>query len=277
MNGRLEVKFLDVGQGDSIVVRFPNGHVTLVDGGGIKGSDFDVGRNIVAPALLRMGIHRVDDMILTHPHHDHYKGLAYIAEKFRPDVLYTNGQAAPEDEITEWEDFLVRLKGADVPLRSVIGTGGGSSSLTVEEGGARLELFSLRPKDISLLDPNDGSLVIKITYKDRSIVLTGDLMDMGERMLLEARPDLSGDVLKVAHHGSETSTSSLLIEAVRPKIAVISVGENNQYGMPDEVVLKGLKNAGAEVYRTDLDGAVTISTDGKTVDVDTFVPKRFEF
>lgn len=275
MTGRLEVRFLDVGQGDSIVVRFPDGHVTLIDGGGIKGSEFDVGRNVVVPALLRMGIRSIDDIILTHPHHDHYKGLAYIAEKLRPEVIYTNGTDAPEDEAADWEDFLERVKRADVPLRTLNGAGDGRPALTVEHGGARLEVFAQPAKDLKILDPNDGSLVTRIVHGERSVLLTGDLMDMGERMLLEEGAGLSSDVMKVGHHGSDTATSAALLAAIRPEIAVITVGENNQYGVPDESVINALKNAGAEIYRTDRDGAVTISTDGRTIEVDTFVPRHF--
>lgn len=264
INQNLEVTFFDVGQGDSILVRFPNNHVTLVDGGGIKGSDFDVGNNIVSPALLRMGIYNVDDMILTHPHHDHYKGLAAIAENFRPHVLYTNGGDAPEEESADWEDFLTRVKSSNVRIEN-------ASGLILEEGGASLTVFAPKVKDINILDPNDASLVIRLTYKNRNILLTGDLMDFGERMLLADQPDLTGDVLKVAHHGSDSSTSVELLKAVKPQTVIITVGENNQYGVPDQIVIDRLNEIGAKIYRTDLDGAITIMTDGNLLGVDTFV------
>ena len=269
MNRNLEVTFLDVGQGDSIVVRFPNNHTILIDGGGIKGGDFDVGKNIVAPALLRMGIRSVDGMILTHPHHDHYKGLASIAEEFGPHVLYTNGMDAPEEEKEDWEEFLRRVGNANVPVKT-------ATDLYMEEGGARLSIaYAPGEREATVLDPNDTTLVIRIIYKDRSILLTGDLMDLGERVLIEGGHDISGDVLKVGHHGSETSTSVGFLKKVKPKIAAISVGENNQYGVPDEVVLNRLREAGAIIYRTDLDGAITVSTDGVDIEADTFVKKRF--
>ena len=264
MRGSLEVTFFDVGHGDSILVRFPNNHVTLIDGGGIKGSDFDVGRNILSPALLRMGIRRVDDLILTHPHHDHYKGLAAIAENFKPRILYTNGGDAPQEEAEDWEEFLSRIKAARVRIETV-------SNLTLEEGGASLTVFAPEVRDISILDPNDASLVIRLTYKNRSILLTGDLMDIGERTLIENRTDLASDVLKVAHHGSETSTSIKFLETIKPQIAVISVGLHNQYGLPDQIVMGRLQQIGARVYRTDLDGAITVRIGSKSFDVETFV------
>lgn len=271
MGRTLEVTFLDVGHGDSIVVRFPNNHVVLIDGGGIKGSDFDVGERVVSPALLRMGIHRVDEMILTHPHHDHYKGLAAIAQRFRPRVLYTNGGDAPENELSDWEDFMQRIKESCTPIQVISGSGAPTPAFSMEEGDAKLDVFAPKATELSILDPNDTSLVIKISYGEKSLILTGDIMEMGERILLEGRPPVSGDVIKIGHHGSETSTSQEFLSAVNPSVAVITVGENDQYGLPDRIVLNRLNEIGAKIYRTDIDGAVTVRTDGKSLNVDTFV------
>jgi competence protein ComEC len=271
MGKNLEVTFLDVGHGDSIVVRFPNNYVVLIDGGGIKGSDFDIGKHVVAPALLRMGIHHVDSLVLTHPHHDHYKGLAAIAEKFGPATLYTNGANAPEEELSDWEEFLGRVEKSHVSISPIQESSNINSDFSMEEGGAKLEIVAPRAREVALLDANDASLVIKLSVRKRSFLLTGDLMRVGESTLVDRRRDLSSDVLKVGHHGSETSSSLEFLKAVKPSVAVITVGEHNQYGVPDQVVLNRLGDFGARIYRTDIDGAITIRTDGDSINVDTFV------
>ncbi len=124
------------------------------------------------------------------------------------------------------------------------------------------------PDDV---DRNDTSLVVKLTYKDVSFLFTGDLMADGERALIENGGDPKATVLKVGHHGSETSSTPAFLEAVGPSVAVMSIGQYNSYGMPDQSVVDRLKRMGVEVYRTDLHGAVTISTDGHDLEVDTVV------
>jgi len=271
INKSLEVTFLDVGHGDSIVMRFPNGKVALIDGGGVKGSDFDIGRHVVIPALLRMGIHHVDKLILTHPHHDHYKGLATVAEQMRPNFIYTNGGDAPEEEWDDWQDFLNRVQKKRVPIVSLAGPDNQTRPFVMEEGGAKLKIFAPSARDVSILDPNDASLVTRLSYGERSFLLTGDLMQVGERLWLDAHLGVSSDILKIGHHGSETSTSDGFLKAVKPAIAVITVGEHNQYGVPDQIVLDRLSSVGARIYRTDRDGAITVRTNGNSLDVETFV------
>jgi len=266
MTDKLEMTMLDVGQGDAMLVRFPGGKNWLVDGGGKHGSAFDVGKNVVVPALLRRGIHRVDRLVLTHPHHDHYRGLAAVAEYFGPDVMWTNGFEPPEEEQGEWQEFEDRLQAAGVVSKAV-----GESEAAIELSGIKIEIlypYRALPEDI---EPNDTSLVIKLTYNDVSVLLTGDLEKRGEELLLANGDDLSATILKVGHHGSDTSSSKEFIEAVRPKIALISVGQLNEYGMPDEVVLDRLEKIGARIYRTDLHGAITITTDGRDLSVVTVV------
>jgi competence protein ComEC len=269
----LKVTFFDVGQGDSIAVQFPNGRVFMIDGGGIKGSNFDIGEYVVAPALLSMGVRKIDRLILTHPHHDHYKGLGAICERFRSGVLYTNGAAVPEDEKEEWEEFMSRVNRSGVEAVLLNGNGDAAPVLSINEGGAVLDLYSLRRRDIDLLDPNDASLIARLKYKNYSFLFTGDLMEAGEQIWMRAGADFKSDVLKLGHHGSRTSTGEEFLKAVSPKIAVVTAGENNKYGFPDDEVLNRLKQRGIKIYRTDLDGAITITTDGTSLKIDTFVTR----
>lgn len=267
MKRSLTVTFLDVGHGDSIVARLPGGRTMLIDGGGIKDSDFDVGRNVIAPALERLGIHGVDYLLLTHPHHDHYKGLAYIVERFGPKLLYTNGFDAPPDETDEWKIFQERIRSSGIETR-VISPG---ENLSINEDSLSIKIFSPPTPPSENLDLNDTSLVVHILYKDHSILLTGDLTAKGESALLkEAGRDgysFKSDLLKIAHHGSKTSSTGGFLKVIKPDIAVISVGENNIYGVPDEEVLDRLEKIGAKIYRTDKNGAVTASFSENSIKV----------
>lgn len=266
MTNTLEVTFFDVGQGEAMLVRFPGGRTMLIDGGGSPQGEFDVGRDVVAPALLRKGIHRIDWLLLTHPHHDHYRGLGAIAEWFHPERLWTNGVAAPEEEREFWGDFLRRVDEAGVPLNML-----DAAHELADIGGVKLAVLSPPRPPPADVDPNDTSIVLKLTYGDVSFLFTGDLMGWGERRLVDSGRDIHATVLKVAHHGSKTSSSAEFLEAVRPRVAVMSLGRYNAYGMPDAEVVDRLERAGVKIYRTDLHGAVTISTDGHDWEVDTVV------
>lgn len=266
MTDRLEVTFLDVGQGDAALIRFPGGKSMLIDGGGLPRGEFDIGEHVVAPVLLAKGIHRVDWLMLSHPHHDHYRGLAAVAERFHPDVLWTNGFSPPEKELEFWNDFMRRVEGSGVSIRRI-----DASFDPIEVNGVKLEVLHPRGKVPHDLDLNESSLVLKFTYDDVSFLFTGDLMDWGENELMNSGSDIGSTVLKVAHHGSDTSSSTGFIESVRPKYAIISAGQYNPYGMPAPIVLDRLNESGTTIYRTDKHGAVTVITDGSKIDVITEV------
>lgn len=266
MTDKLEMTVFDVGQGDAVLVRFPGGKTWLVDGGGKHGSAFDVGKNVVVPALLRKGIHKIDRLVLTHPHHDHYRGLAAVAEHFDPDMMWTNGFEPPEQEQAEWDEFEERLQAAGVTSITVA-----RQYAPFEIGGVEVQVLypdSSLPSDIEL---NDTSIVMRLVYNNVSILLTGDLEGRGEGLLLSGGEDISATILKVGHHGSDTSSTREFLAAVNPKIALISVGRLNEYGMPDEIVIDRLKDSGVQIYRTDLQGAVVVSTDGKSLEISTLV------
>lgn len=265
--GKLTVSFVDVGQGDCAVVQLPNGKVWVIDGGGIRGSDWDVGRFIVAPYLWSQGIHRIEALFLSHPHHDHYKGLGFLAEKFEPAVLFTNGDTAPEAEDLEWQTFLSRVAKGKVEVRKVT-----RQTEPLEESGVRLEFLAPGPKGtVPHFDPNDNSVVMRLAFRNVAILFPGDLMESGEYLLMESKPNLRADILKIGHHGSETSTTTAFLASINPKYAVISVGTYNSYGMPDQTVIERLQKKGVQVFRTDTQGAVTFVTDGREITAKTFV------
>lgn len=268
VNGKLKITFVDVGQGDCAVIQLPNGKVWVVDGGGIKGSDWDIGRYVVAPYLWEEGIHKVDKLFLTHPHHDHYKGLGFLAEKFSPKILFVNGDTAPIAEIDEWQGFLKRIAESKVTMQTV-------TRLTkpIEEEDVKMEFFAPGPEGPwGHFDTNDNSAVMKLKYKNFAALLPGDLMEAGESVVMESKFDLKSDLLKLGHHGSNTSTTEKFLDQVDPKYAVISVGAYNTYGLPSSELIQRLQKRGIKVYRTDTQGAIMFETDGEKIDVKTFVP-----
>jgi competence protein ComEC len=252
--GRLEVTALDVGQGDAIVLRFPNGLTMLVDAGGFTRSSFDVGERIVGSALRALGQLRLDVLVITHAHHDHLGGAAAIIKDFSPAAIWLGRMPADNPEVARLE-HLAESRGIPMvfPRRGV----------TLAMGGTRIQIFNPGPGSPTTGGAsNDDSLVMRITYGRRSALLTGDLEAPLESIVLNQRGEIEGELLKVAHHGSRTSTSPPFLARVNPRVAVISVGGSNPWGHPDPLVLRRLAAAGVEVYRTDVAGAVRFRTDG---------------
>lgn len=261
VDNKLRIDVLDVGQGDSMLVRFPGGKSLLVDGGGVKHSDFDIGKNVVAPALWRLGVHRLDFALLTHPHHDHYRGLGYIAGEFRPKLIWTNGLAAPVDEIDDWDLFLSQVNESGVPMEAV-----GREGFSMDVGGAEFRVIN--PPWEEGEDLNDSSLVVDIKYGDTRFLSMGDLAGIGEKRLLALKDDMSSDVLKIGHHGAADAATGRLLGAAGPKYVIISVGANNKYGSPDAKTLRRIEKSGARVYRTDRDGMISVVSDGHAVNIE---------
>ncbi|HET7342012.1 MAG TPA: MBL fold metallo-hydrolase, partial [Methylomirabilota bacterium] len=219
---------LDVGQGDAIVVEAPDGRTVLVDAGAGGAYRLDAGERVVAPFLWNRGILRLAAAVVTHPDADHAGGMAAIRE------LFTVRSA--------WD--------------------GSTAAGPLELGG-----LVITPLPSAALGRNDAARVLRVDFGAASFLLASDVEDAGEQALVDSARPLGATVLKVPHHGSRTSSGPALLAAVRPAIAVISVGARNAYGHPDAGVLARLAAAGADVYRTDRDGAVLLETDGRTLDV----------
>jgi competence protein ComEC len=262
-DGRLHLTFLDVGQGDSTFIRFPSGTTLLVDAGGLSPtSTFDIGDRVVAPVLRAAGVRRLDFIALTHGDPDHIGGATSVIREFRPKQVW-EGIPVPRFEPLRNLEAEARAVGAHW---SHVKTGDvaqldGVEVIVRHPGAPDWERQRVR---------NDDSIVLELRWLDVSVILTGDIGQAVERTLLSTVPRAPILIVKVPHHGSLTSSSAEFVRALAPRIAVVSAGRSNHFGHPAPDVLRRYGDAGAEVFRTDRDGAVMIDTDGKSVDVHTF-------
>ncbi len=244
-NDQLRVDFLAVGQGDATVVRLPGGTVIVVDAG-TPGH----GRLSVAPALRRMRVGRVDHLVVSHVQRDHWGGTPDLVASFDVgQVVYPSGPCP----VDGFEDFLADSAEAGADLLAVSRAPLVLAAAT--DGSWTVEVLWPRepPSDCS---ENDASVVLRVTFAGSSVLLTGDIEGPAERSILSAYDSVSADVLKVAHHGSRTSSNADLIDAISPRFAVASLGFGNRYGMPHPEVRTLFESRGVRFYRTDLDGGV---------------------
>lgn len=251
----LLLTFLDVGEGDSLLIRTPEGHAILIDGGGAPaGSNFDIGERVLLPALGELGVRRLSAVVITHPHGDHYGGLFAVGRRIPVGEVWVGPGTGDQG----YQDLLRLFAERRIPIRKA--TAG--KELVLGKGVRCTVLFPPphHPED----NPNNQSLVLRVTYGKTSFLLTGDLETEGENFLLRDRPLLRADVLKIGHHGSATSTGWPFLRAVSPKIAILSVGRNN-FGHPSAEVLARLKEQGVVLLRTDEKGAITLHSDGRQI------------
>jgi competence protein ComEC len=261
--GLLRVTFLDVGQGDAALIDLPDGTAVVVDGGGLVGSPVDVGERVLAPALRGRRRDEVAFAVLTHPHPDHFGGLRVGLSRTRVGAFWDSGQGELEDSGGGYGALLEWLHAAHVPVLRPERLCG-----THDFGGARFEVLAPCPRADSDLGPNDNSIVLRITYGQRAFLLVGDAERAEEAKLLAvAGEGLRADVLKVGHHGSRTSSTPAFLTAISPTEAVISVGRRNRFGHPSPLTISALGAVGARVWRTDRDGSVIATTDGRSLDV----------
>lgn len=268
-SGALEVSVLDVGQGDSIFVAFPDGRTLLIDGGGSYSptrmggmrTGIDIGESVVSPYLWQRGVRRLDAVALSHAHNDHLDGINAVLDNFQVQQLWI-GRAVDSRPFRELLAH-ARARGVRVVRR------------------ARGESFSwgsvtglvLWPEDrpVAAEASNNDSLVLRLEYGRRAFLLPGDIEKPVEADLVLRGDPLAADVLKVPHHGSRTSATEPLLRAVQPRAAVISVGETNPFSHPHRETLDRLSAARVRALRTDQDGTVTFSCDGNAVRITTFV------
>ncbi len=248
----LRVTVLDVGQGDSILVELPGGEAMLIDGGGAAFGTFDVGENVVSPALWDRRLRRIAVLVLTHNHPDHRRGLLSVARNFRVREFWEPPGGKPDEEAAALDRTLA---GAD-RWKLAAGTVRRIGDVTVDV------LWPGGDAGGAAADENDRSLVLRLTYGKTRFLLTGDIGAGVEARLVRAGADLKADVLKAPHHGSRTSSSPALLAAAAPRFIAVTAGRGNSYGLPHPKVVARLEATGARVLRTDRDGAVEFRSDG---------------
>jgi competence protein ComEC len=259
-DGHLRITFLDVGQGDAILVEAPEGPRLLVDGGPAGTRRLDVGERVLAPFLWNLPTARLEAVALTHSDSDHSGGLRAVLTRFRVNEFWENGRW-----ITGTEDTLRAVERSGACRRTLVAGQRlwlGSALLTV------LNPDGTRPLDEPpLWGQNEESLVLRLDWRGFSLLLTGDLGAPGEEHLLASHAPVRVLVLKVGHHGSRYSSTEEFLGATRAAVAVISVGARNPFHHPTPEALGRLESAGARIYRTDRDGAVILETDGTTLSI----------
>jgi competence protein ComEC len=258
----------DVGQGDAALLRFPDRSRLLVDAGGIPfaGGTFDIGSRVLSPALWALGVRALSAVALTHGDPDHIGGARAIVEDFAPVRLWEGvpvGQHAPLQEV------LHEARASGAAMGRLI------QGHEWSAGGVRIRVLHPPAPDWERRRVrNDDSLVFEVVYGDVALLLPGDIGADVERTLLPHLTMARHRILKVAHHGSRTSTSPDLLAHWRPQVAIISAGRGNTFGHPTSEVLQRLKSIGAQIYRTDLDGQIHVETDGTRIRVTTYVGKK---
>jgi competence protein ComEC len=266
---RLELTVLDVGQGDSLFLSYPHGRTMLVDGGGEIGTfhsggmrmGLDVGEDVVSPYLWSRGIKRIDVVALTHAHEDHLGGLPAIFENFRVGELWVGRDIRS----AAYEQLIAQARAHGVVIKHL------KQGDTFSEDGVSGSVLWPDDDGEGRSAKNDDSLVIRLTDGAEAFLLAGDVERPSERAILSEQQPVGVNFLKVAHHGSKTSTTDAFLSAAHPAFAAISVGRDNSFGHPSPEVTDRMEAAGVRVYRTDRDGAITASTDGSTLSVSSFV------
>jgi competence protein ComEC len=247
----LKLHFIDVGQADSILVQTPSGKVMLVD----AGNNAD-GETVVS-YLKSQGVKKIDVLVGTHPHEDHVGGMDTVIYAFLVGKIYmpraTTTTKTYEDVVNA-----ITAKGLKIAIAK------GGTSIDIDPS---IKADILAPNSSSYDDLNNYSVVIKLAYGQTSFMLNGDAEDVSEQEMLAKRYNLKANVLKVGHHGSDSSTTPAFLKAVSPKYAIISVGAGNSYGHPAPETLARLASAGIQVYRTDEAGTIIVTSDGNTIKI----------
>jgi len=257
------VQFPDVGQGDCALITLVSGKNILIDGGGAYDDRFDMGRRIVAPYLWNQGIHRIDLVILSHPHPDHMNGLKYIVRSFAIGEVWTSGLDRDLPGYAEME-HLISDRG--IPCRIVSAA---DPPMVISDAEVRLlhpaPGFHARGRKAYEVE-NSRSLVVQISLEGKVFLFTGDIGEDAEQEMLLRNTDLRCDLIKVPHHGSKSSSSAPFLSQTRPTIGVVTVGSRNRYHHPSPEVVERYQATGTRLFRTDLDGALFVTWDrGKLI------------
>jgi competence protein ComEC len=270
-NPHLEVTMIDVGQGDAILVSLPHGRRMLIDAGGSYSSSYDPGQSVISPYLHGLGINRLDWVVLTHLHPDHFGGLAAVIREFRPKEVWS-GLAL--DCVNPGHPLKQAVEQAGIPWRVL-----GAATPVQNFGPVRLE-FLWPSEAMSSANgnchlrgsgTNNHSLVMRLVWGEVAFLLPGDIEKESEAELIRRLPpkQLRASVIKVPHHGSLTASSLDFIQVVRPRFAVFTVGYRNKFAFPRRPILRRYHKVGVKVLRSDVDGAIRFETDGRELWLET--------
>ncbi|MDQ3037993.1 MAG: ComEC/Rec2 family competence protein, partial [Myxococcota bacterium] len=264
--GEVRATFLDVGQGDGALIDMPDGRLVLVDAGGVVGGGLDPGAVAIVPLLRARRRARIDLAVITHPHPDHYGGLRALLEHVEVGEIWDTGQAEDESPDGEFAEMLRSARARGVVVRTPADLCGSPRAF----GEATLRVLWPCPVFDAGWDPNDNSFVIELAIGARRMLLSGDAEHHEESVL--AASGLLGhvDVLKVAHHGSRTSSTPPFLEALTPRVAIVSAGRANRFGHPHPDVVERLAATAQHVVRTDREGGAIVTTDGRRMHVQTW-------
>lgn len=251
---KLRIFFIDVGQGDSTLIITPDKKTVLIDGGG--SDSFDVGKKVLLPYLLDRRILKIDYVLISHFDTDHCGGILTIMEKVKVKNIIISEQAEHSENYERFKKLMIHKK-----IRLIEVKKGDKIKI-----GRYSEFKILFPTSRLLSENplNNNSIVAQFNYNNFKMLFTGDIEKLAEQQILKAeKAEIRADILKVAHHGSKTSSIPEFIKAVKPKIALIGVGKNNTFGHPNQQTIKNLENIKCRIYRTDLQGEIIIKIDQK--------------
>ena len=245
----LEIHFIDVGQGEAILIRSPSNEAVLIDAGPLS-SGYKVMRY-----LTKLNINTIDYMIVTHLHQDHAGGLFHFLPQLQVGTIFDNGADLSGNDI--YEEYLMIVRNLEIPRKTL-------------KYGTRLQFADLILDVVSPIgklsgNMNEDSIVMQLRYGDVNFLLAADLTKKGEKKLINKGVDLQSQILKIGHHGACDATSVAFLDAVRPDIAVVTVSKENRFGYPCKETLQLLKKKNIRMIRTDLSGTIVIKSDGKRI------------
>ena len=263
----LLINFVDVSQGDCTLIRYQNKNI-LIDGGGSLDKNQNIGETTLVPYLMDRKVRCIDYLIFSHFDNDHCQGLIYVAETLKVKNIVIGVQA---------ENYSNFFKLKEIAISRNI------KIITLKQGNSikykNLKLFTAWPNSDHLITDNainNNSLVLKLTFKSFSILFTGDIESIAENEILRERININCNILKVAHHGSDTSSTNEFLEKANPQYALIGVGKNNKFKHPSISTINKLKNKKIKIYRTDEMGEITIVTDGKIININSFIKSAYK-
>lgn len=262
----MQITFFDVGDGLCTLIRTPSGKTLIMDCGTSSWRDSSsIGQKLIVPYLRSQGINSIDAIVLSHPHSDHLSGIPGLLRAEPISLVMDGGQ---DEQSAEYAAYLRSVRRSHARYRRL------RCGQTIDMGDGVTARIIGPPPDPANAEANDRCVVLRVTFGRVALLLDADAGDEEEAEIMASGANVRAQVLQVGHHGSARATSAEWLSAVRPSVAVISCSSHSRYGFPSRKVLDRLASFGARTYTTGGSGAVTITTDGSSVNVSTFRPAR---